>query len=69
MLLHLATDGVPIYQQIVDQLRFRIVSGPLAVGDEMPTIRGLAEAIRVNPNRRCSRLIDSRSWASLRSSR
>ena len=50
MLLHIATDGVPIYQQIVDQLRFRIVSGQLAIGDELPTIRGLAEAIRVNPN-------------------
>ncbi|MGV3483951.1 MAG: GntR family transcriptional regulator [Planctomycetaceae bacterium] len=50
MLLHIATDGVPIYQQIVDQIRFRIVSGQLAVGDELPTIRGLAEIIRVNPN-------------------
>lgn len=50
MLLHIATDGVPIYQQIVDQIRFRIVSGQLAAGDELPTIRGLAEAVRVNPN-------------------
>ena len=50
MLLHIASDGPPIYQQIVDQLRFRIVSGQLAAGAEMPTIRGLAESVRVNPN-------------------
>ena len=50
MLLHITTDGPPIYQQIVDQIRFRIVSGQLSVGDEMPTIRGLAESARVNPN-------------------
>lgn len=50
MLLHITTDGPPIYQQIVEQIRFRIVSGQLAVGDELPTIRGLAESSRVNPN-------------------
>ena len=50
MLLHITTDGPPIYQQIVDQIRFRIVSGQLSVGDELPTIRGLAESARVNPN-------------------
>lgn len=50
MLLHISSDGPPIYQQIVEQIRFRIVSGQLAVGDELPTIRGLAESVRVNPN-------------------
>lgn len=50
MLLHITTDGPPIYQQIVEQIRFRIVSGQLVVGDELPTIRGLAESSRVNPN-------------------
>jgi len=50
MLLHISTDGPPIYQQIVDQIRFRIVSGQLATGAELPTIRGLAESARVNPN-------------------
>lgn len=50
MLLHIATDGVPIYQQIVEQIRFRIVSGQLGPGDELPTIRGLAESAQVNPN-------------------
>lgn len=50
MLLHISSDGAPIYQQIAEQIRFRIVSGQLAAGDELPTIRGLAESLRVNPN-------------------
>ena len=50
MLLHISSDGVPIYQQICDQIQYRIMSGQLRVGDELPTIRGLAENLRVNPN-------------------
>ena len=50
MLLHISSDGVPIYQQIVDQIQCRIISGQLRSGDELPTIRGLAESLRVNPN-------------------
>ncbi|TWU37021.1 GntR family transcriptional regulator [Novipirellula artificiosorum] len=50
MQIHISSDGAPIYQQIVDQIRFRIVSGVLASGDELPTIRGLAESLQVNPN-------------------
>lgn len=50
MRLHISSDGVPIYQQIVEQIRYRIMSGQLRVGDELPTIRGLAEELRVNPN-------------------
>ncbi|GAA5508749.1 GntR family transcriptional regulator [Novipirellula caenicola] len=50
MQIHISSDGAPIYQQIVDQIRFRIVSGVLRPGDELPTIRGLAENLRVNPN-------------------
>ena len=50
MLLHISSDGAPIYQQIVDQIQFRIMSGQLRAGDELPTIRGLAESLRVNPN-------------------
>lgn len=50
MLLHISSDGVPIYQQIVDQIQYRIFSGQLQTGDELPTIRGLAENLRVNPN-------------------
>ena len=49
MLLHISSEGVPIYQQIVDQIQFRIISGQLGFGDELPTIHELAESSRVNP--------------------
>jgi GntR family transcriptional regulator len=45
-----ATDGVPIYQQIVNQVKYLIAAGRLAPGDEMPPIRVLAEQLLVNPN-------------------
>ena len=50
MIIHIRSDGGPIYQQIVDQIRFRILSGQLAAGAELPTIRGFAESLKVNPN-------------------
>ena len=44
------TDGVPIYQQIVNQVKYLVASGRLAPGEEMPPIRVLAERLLVNPN-------------------
>ena len=43
-------DGVPIYQQIVNQVRHLIASGRLAPGDELLPIRLLAEQLTINPN-------------------
>lgn len=43
-------DGVPIYRQIVRQVKFLIASGQLAPGDELPPIRTLAERLLVTPN-------------------
>lgn len=43
-------DGVPIYLQIVNQVKHLVASGRLAPGDEMPSIRVLAEQLTVNPN-------------------
>ena len=45
-----ATDGVPIYQQIVNQVKYLIAAGRLAAGEELPPIRVLAERLLVNPN-------------------
>ena len=45
-----ASDGVPIYQQIVNQVKYLVASGRLAPGEEMPPIRVLAERLVVNPN-------------------
>ena len=51
MQLHLSSaDGVPIYLQIVNQVKYLIAAGRLAPGDEMPPIRVLAEQLLVNPN-------------------
>lgn len=50
MLIQIQPGGEPIYKQIVQQIRFRILSSQLKSGDELPTIRGLAESIQVNPN-------------------
>jgi GntR family transcriptional regulator len=43
-------DGVPIYLQIVNQVKYLVAAGRLAAGDEMPPIRVLAEQLVINPN-------------------
>ena len=43
-------DGVPIYRQIVNQIRYAVASGLLEPGDELPTIRALALTLKVTPN-------------------
>jgi GntR family transcriptional regulator len=43
-------DGVPLYLQIVNQVKYLVASGRLIEGDEMPPIRGFAEQLLVNPN-------------------
>jgi GntR family transcriptional regulator len=43
-------DGVPIYIQIVNQVKHLAASGRLTPGDELPPIRVLAEQLVVNPN-------------------
>jgi GntR family transcriptional regulator len=43
-------EGVPIYQQIVDQVKRLVAAGRLAPGEELPPIRVLAEQLLVNPN-------------------
>jgi GntR family transcriptional regulator len=45
-----ANDGVPIYLQIVNQVKYLVASGRLNAGDELPAIRVLAEQLIVNPN-------------------
>jgi GntR family transcriptional regulator len=51
MQLHISSqDGVPIYLQIVNQVKYLVASGRLSAGEEMPPIRTLAEQLLVNPN-------------------
>jgi GntR family transcriptional regulator len=49
--LHISSqDGVPIYLQIVNQVKYQVASGRLSPGEELPPIRALAEQLLVNPN-------------------
>jgi DNA-binding transcriptional regulator YhcF (GntR family) len=51
MQIHISTaDGVPIYLQIVNQVKYLVAAGRLAAGEELPPIRALAERLLVNPN-------------------
>jgi GntR family transcriptional regulator len=43
-------SGMPVYRQIVDQVRGGIASGALAAGDQLPTMRQLAVDLEINPN-------------------
>jgi GntR family transcriptional regulator len=45
-----ANDGVPIYLQIVNQVKYLVACGRLGPGEELPPIRALAEQLLVNPN-------------------
>ena len=42
--------GVPVYRQLIDQVRAGIASGMLAAGDQLPTVRQLAVDLEINPN-------------------
>jgi len=42
--------GVPVYRQLIDQVRTGIASGTLTAGDQLPTVRQLAVDLAINPN-------------------
>ncbi len=44
------SSGVPIYRQIIDQIRYGIASGQLRLGEQLPTVRALAVELKVNLN-------------------
>lgn len=46
----LLNENLPIYMQIMDKIRAAIVSGELAAGEKIATVRELAEDFGVNPN-------------------
>lgn len=43
-------SGVPVYRQIIDQVRGGVASGALAAGNQLPTVRQLAVDLQINPN-------------------
>ena len=42
--------GIPFYRQIIDQIRYGVAMGNLRVGEQLPTVRALAVALKVNLN-------------------
>ena len=53
-------SGLPIYTQIVNQIQSQLVNGILKPGDQLPTVRALAQELRVNFNTvaRAYRILD-----------
>ena len=43
-------SGVPLYRQIIDQIKYGMSSGDLSHGTQLPTVRQLAVALSINPN-------------------
>jgi GntR family transcriptional regulator len=45
-----AGSGVPIYRQLVEQVRREVMLGRLAAGDQLPPLREVVNALAINPN-------------------
>jgi GntR family transcriptional regulator len=51
LMIQIATgDPRPIGRQIMDGVRTKIATGDLEPGDQLPSVRGLAQQLMVNPN-------------------
>ncbi len=42
-------NGIPVYRQVMDQIKFQIASGMIEAGDELPSTRVLSSQLGVNP--------------------
>jgi GntR family transcriptional regulator len=43
-------SGLPVYRQLIDQVRSGMVLGSLVAGDQLPTVRQMAVDLAINPN-------------------
>ena len=51
LMIQIATgDSRSISKQIVDAVRMKIATAEIAPGDQLPSVRGLAQQLTVNPN-------------------
>ena len=51
-MLHFHIDphsGVPVYRQMIDQFKYYVASGALKPGEQLPSIRELAQSVAINP--------------------
>lgn len=44
------SSGVPVYQQLVEQVKHGVAAGTLVPGDQLPAVRRAAEDLLINPN-------------------
>ena len=54
-------SGVPVYLQLVQQAKAAVATGTLRAGDQLPTVRAMAEELKLNRN------TVARAWAELES--
>ncbi len=51
LMIEIATgDARPISRQIVDGIRMKVATGDLALASQLPSVRGLAQQLGINPN-------------------
>jgi GntR family transcriptional regulator len=51
LMIEIATgDARPISRQIVDGVRMKVATGELSAGMQLPSVRGLAQQLGINPN-------------------
>ena len=51
MVLHLnPSSGVPLYLQLIEQVKHAIETGTLRADDQLPSVRQIAEELLINPN-------------------
>ena len=51
LMIEIATgDARPISRQIVDGVRMKVATGELSLGVQLPSVRGLAQQLGINPN-------------------
>jgi GntR family transcriptional regulator len=44
------SSGIPLYVQLVEQLKHAIASGAIRAGEQLPSVRRMAEDLLINPN-------------------
>lgn len=44
------SSAVPVYRQIIDQIKYQVASGTLRPGDRLPSVRELARRLPANQN-------------------
>lgn len=43
-------NNIPIYLQLVEQIKLDIISGTISAGERLPSVRDMALQLKVNPN-------------------